>query len=659
MPRSKKETKENLTSTDTQTPEGYDKDFFTDLIKQVQAEYLIAWDNQKSKISKRLLQLKLYNNQKRDPNATGDPLIFTIMNTLHAALYDDRLMSVFEGWEEGDEETAENLNGAAEYDYDLMQKDIIDYFWIWDTLFTSRGLVRMYEFNRDKRYMCPVPENVDSITFLRDPDAKCVNGIGVNKIGKMRFGGREINIPKWKLQSKYGFFNVDSGLKLSVDIKSLLKEAQDARDEAFGRDQLKDASDETLGDNGNVPVLEWRTIYKGKQCIVYLANGKTRPIKYIDLGDPETEDWDLIDRALNPTSQDWDGVSVPDLAEDKQRMRSVMINLGIQSVKADLYPMYLYDESRIKNKGDLMNFGFNKFVAIQGDGDVRGAAQPLNKAAPRMDFVSFILDTLDVSAQRATATPDMQQGQISNQQRTLGELNLVASKVDTRYSLSAKVFGWSDKQFWLRWYYMYKKHMQEKIDEKVIRINGSYGNRWRKLLKDNMIMQNDPDIRVESKAVSESKAMRDSMRLNSYGALVLKDPTANKLFFMRKLAKLNGLDRNDIMRLYPPTPDEQIAEQENGLLSDDKLVQVGINDDDLSHMEIHAKAAETKAKSAHLQAHLDNMMIKRSQPELFQKGQVNQGEALMPQNAGVDTGNPVGGMGNATPSGAVTPPMMG
>ena len=61
--------------------------------------------------------------------------------------------------------------------------------------------------------------------------------------------------------------------------------------------------------------------------------------------------------------------------------------------------------------------------------------------------VSFILDTLDVSAQKATATPDIQQGTIGTDKRILHELNIINQK-DTRYSLSAKVFfGWSEKRF--------------------------------------------------------------------------------------------------------------------------------------------------------------------------------------------------------------------
>ena len=616
-------------------PEKY-KDFLPKLVTQIDYEYQLAYDNQKSWLAKKLLQLKLYNNQKRDESVAGDPLLFTIFQTLLAAFYEDRMGVTFEGWEEGDEETAENLTALGEYDYVLMKKEEVDYYWLWDTMFCGRGLVRMHEFDRDERVMCPVPELIDSFTFLRDPKAVSVNG-GLKGKGAMRFGGREINIPKREISDENGFFNYE-GLTLDNEIKSLLKDAEDARNEAQGRDSSKLATEDNLGDNAMVPALEWRTIHNGKKCIVTLANGRKRPIRYQEIGDADTEEWDIVDKPLYPTSQDWSGVSIPDLVEDKQRMRSVMINLGIQATKADLYPMYLFDEKRVKNKGDLFNFNFNKFVAIQGEGDVQNAVKPMNKAAPRMDFVNFILNTLDVSAQKATATPDMQQGQISEEKRTLGELNLVASKVDSRYSLTARVFGWSERAFWAKWYKLYKKHFKDGIDEKVIRISGSYGTRWRTLTRENIIAEVDPDIKVESRAVSETKAARERMLLNQYATLVLADPNANgKLYLMRKLAKLNGMDRDDVARVYPKTIDEMIAEKENLDLDMDKLRIVGVNDDDFTHMEVHSKAAETPAKAAHIQAHMDSMMIKRAQPELFAQGQVNEGEALSSQNASVQT----------------------
>ena len=93
---------------------------------------------------------------------------------------------------------------------------------------------------------------------------------------------------------------------------------------------------------------------------------------------------------------------------------------------------------------------------------------------------------------------------MSGKDRTLGELELISSKVDTRYSMSAKIFGWSEAAFWRWWYRGYKKNFKEDIDEKVVRIQGANAPIWRPLMRDNIISDVDPDAKIESKVISES-----------------------------------------------------------------------------------------------------------------------------------------------------------
>lgn len=583
------------------------------LISQIKAEYQISWENQSSKIEKNLIRLKLYNNQKRDPDAVGDDLLFTVHQTVLASLYQDNLSVEFVGNDPGDEETAENVTKTAEYDYGVMKKEVLDYFWLWDTLFSGRGLIKLIQFNKEKRFNCPIPELIDPFTFLHDSDAVSVNGDILGK-GAMRFGGREISFTKMELSEDNGYYDFEN-LTSSNEIKSLIDRAKQLRSEASGLDTLpKGKEDMILGDNQKFKGLEWCTHFKGKKVMVVLANDMNRIIKFTELGDR----FPYIDRPMYPHSHSWDGTSIPDLTEDKQRQRAVAINLGIQSMKSDQYPMYLFDEKRIKNRADLVNFAFNKFIPVQGEGDVRGAAQPLNKATPRLDLVNFIYKTLDASAQRATATPEMQSGQISDEKRTLGELNLVSSKVDTRYSLTAKVFGWSEKAYWETWYSLYKKHLGDKIDEKVIRIKGSFGTTWRKLTKENFTFIADPDIHVTSKNVEENKKLKDRILLNAYSQIVFADPEAQgKRYLKKKMGLLNGLTKEEVEYIYPPTVDELIAKDENEKLSNDEMLSVNPDDDHYVHLQINGEAAETKAKAAHLHAHKLALMVKKQQPELF------------------------------------------
>src|SRR3990167_9662749 len=127
------------------------------IVKQVNEEYDVAESFTKEKRTTMLQRLKLYNNQRRVAEAVGDPLMFTVFNTIHASLYEDRLNTLWEGrGGNGDEETEENLNALSRYDYDLMDKDQIDYYWNWDAEFFGRGLIMLMEFDRSDVLMCPL-----------------------------------------------------------------------------------------------------------------------------------------------------------------------------------------------------------------------------------------------------------------------------------------------------------------------------------------------------------------------------------------------------------------------------------------------------------------------------------------------------------------------
>lgn len=586
----------------------YEGTNFTSLIAQIQSEYDIALNYTKPKIEEWALRLKLYNNQKRDKEAVGDPLMFTAHQTVLASLYSDRLTTEFGAREEGDEETAENLNSLAAFDEDNMEKDMIDYAWDWDASFFGRGLILFNQW--ELKTNTPIPENIDPMTWIRDPRAKSVNGDRMGR-GAMRFGGREISLTKNEMKRAKIYFNLDD-LVDSSDPNSLFERNAELRSEAQGLGSPTQRK-ALVGENKDYRLVEWFTIWNGNKLIVTLS-GKRTKIHRLTIIDEET--WPILDRCIYPMSHDWDSVSIPDLTEDKQRARSVMQNLGIQVAKANLHQVYLFNTTKIKNKADL-NFEMNKFVGV--DGPVNDAMAPLNTNGIKSD-VQWILDVLDTAAQRATATPEIQQGVQSEDKRTLGEINLVASKVDTRYSLSAKVFGWSEKRFWKQWYRLYKKHFADGIAEKVIRISGSLGPQWRTFSRDNIVMSEDPDVTISSKILADEQRLQKLQMFRGFvkDTIAIVGPDkANVRFMLKHLGKLSGLSKDEIDRVLPPTYDELEAEDENNELNAGKMVEVEPTDDDMIHMEMHNKAKDGAQKYAHMNAHKRNMLLKKERPELF------------------------------------------
>lgn len=602
----KTKNKESITDQEVEEVKVNENDY-SELIKQVESEYQLSWSYMKPKHDEWAVRLKLYNNQKRDKEAIGDPLLFTIHQTVLASLYSDRLSVEFNGREEGDEETAENLNSLANYDYDEMEKDSIDYEWDWDTSFFGRGLLLAFEF--DRKLKCPMPEVIDIMTWLRDPRATSVNGDRKGR-GAMKFGGREIRLSKNDMESSGIYFNYKN-LKPNIsDLKSLIDANVQARAEAQGFSDMLKNFEGLVGDNADYRALEWFTHYKGKKVIVTLADNRTRVIRYTEI---KSDIWPIIDRPMYPIAHDWDGVSIPDLVEDKQRARAKIQNLGLKGIELGLHPTYLYNTNKIKNRGNL-TVDFNKHIAI--DGDPQNAIIAVERQTVKSE-VNWILEVLDQASQKSTATPDIQQGANSDEKRTATELNLQSSKVDTRYSLSAKIWGWSEKRFWRQWYELYKKHFEQSIDDKVIRIVGAMGSKWRTLTRENIVAHTDPDIKIESKVISDALKLNELQKYRLFFKDVLAtDPqNANIRFALRKIGRLSGFTKEEVEQVLPPSIDELNADNENERLDKKELVVVQVYDDDFVHMEVHNKATDTPSKYAHIEAHKTAMMLKRARPE--------------------------------------------
>ena len=102
-----------------------------------------------------------------------------------------------------------------------------------------------------------------------------------------------------------------------------------------------------------------------------------------------------------------------------------------------------------------------------------------------------------------------------------------------------------------------------------------------------------------------------------FAGLVLQDPQNNSRFIQKQMAKLHGMSKEQIDTMFPPTPDEMQAEDENQLLNIGKLPDIGVQDDHRTHIEIHSKANQNGVSMAHMRAHKKLMIIKRNRTDLF------------------------------------------
>lgn len=597
------------------------------LLQQIETEYTFSWWFMKPRWDEWALRIRLYNNQRRDKEAVGDPLLFTIHQTILASLYNDKLGVTFSAREIGDQEVAENLNIISEFDYEAMQKDEVDYQWDWDALFFGCGLVMLMEFDRD--LMIPIPENLDPMTIFRDPRCKSINGDLRNR-GRARFFGREMRATKYDLEDSGQYKNLDDLKFDNIDLRSFIDNEERVKQDAYGYANTTQFMG-LKGANQDYRCTEWFTFFKGtgdskaKLVFATVANARKLLIRFQIMEENEIP---IIERRIYPNG-DFDGVSIPDLVEDKQRARSVLQNLAVKTVKAGLHPMYLFNSGLVKR--DQLNFDFNKFVEVSGN--PTAAVSEMPRAHVQSD-VSSIMEMLNGTAQQATATPSIQQGQFQ-ENTTATETNQVAHGVDTRYSLSAKIFGWSEKRFWITWYKLYKRYFKADIDEKVVRIAGVLGPSWRPFTRENLIGNIDPDVKIESKKLSDAERFNKLANYRAFLQTIATDPNANMRAGEKAMGRLMGLHKDEIDEVLPPVVEEMKADEENIRLEAGEQVDVLPTDDHLIHIHEHNKCSDTPQKIAHMNAHKRALILQRSAPQAF--GNIPPSAANPTQGAPLET----------------------
>jgi len=590
-----------------------------ELVKQCQEEIENAKTFMGPKWAKWRKRLKLLNNQKKNEADISDPLAHTHFNTLLAALYDDELVTTFLPREQGDVNNAQNLNPLYEYDSELMSMDTMNYQWLWNALFFGRSLVMMFEW--DSEMSVPVPEVVNMLTWYRDPNAKSVNGDTAGR-GAMRFGGRPILLTKKQMEDAGVYENIDKITPNTAE-NDILTAAGDEVRNAQGLGGS--VSDDITTENRLLTSMEWFTIYKGKRIAVGLANGDTLLTRYTELKDQNK--WGIIDRVIFPDGIDWDGVSVMDLIEDKQRARARIINAALFNTEVNGNHMYAYDTNKITSESDL-DFGQNRHVPV--DGDPTNAIQAIQRTQIANE-TDYMLNWLEKSAGRATGATEIEQGVATGGRKTATEIATLSESVDTRFNLMAKVITWSTRRFAQYWYKMYKMYFTTEIQDKFLRIVGPDAIFFKKFDKEQVITNIDPDVSVKSKIVGEARRLRKLQEWNAEAEIMYADPSVDKEYMTRERARLGGATEMEMLSRFKPDPERIIAMEENKQLEKNEYVDLNETDNDIKHIEEHRKAASTKKNLAHQKAHMEQFIVKNKNPNVKEEAQA----LLPPEPAGM------------------------
>lgn len=578
-----------------------------DVSNQIDDEYKNALRSVRPWRDRMRMFQKLYINQRKNPKKVGDTLMFSTHQTIVAALYQDELSVEWMWREEDDEDRSEMLNALYAFDYDQMGKAQHDYEKYHDTAFFGTSIEDWSYFDRDS--LTPIPTLWDPLNTLFDPKATSING---NKMGEgaIRFGGREVLRTKREMQDHGGFFNLDA---LDVDSKKNqeMQLSQQARDTARG---LESQTFNDVKDNKYYVLCQWFTWIDGNRYLVEAGNDRKAIVR---LQRVTTDYWPLVATHMYPIPHTpiIGMPGTPDFTEDKQRARAILQNYTLDAAKLDVLPMWLFDKKKIPKKNQLRDWKAGKM--IEGENIDANSMFPVTKPTIHQ-FTQGIMQELETNAQKALATPEIQQGILFQQQRSATEINHAQSGVDTRYGLTAKLFTISDANAAYMWLDDYKRHYKDGIDKKMIRVVGPFGPKAEALTADVFRFKADPDVKIESRVISNYKKREQRANMGAFGNLLVATKGSDLRYFTKKMGRLM-FSKEEVDRFLPPTIDEMRAEKENDSLSKNSLKGVVIepNDDHQAHLLIHGKAADSKAKFAHIEAHKMALMMQRDNPQLF------------------------------------------
>lgn len=630
---SKLEVPETFSETLTDTEQGQLRD-------QAVFEYKAAYDHLIPKIVVGIKRLQLYNNQRKNPQSVGDNSLFTIISTMLAQLYFDKINSKFGGIDDfGDKEIADNLNAMAKYDYSTTYKYMIDFYWIWYTLMYGASPLGMPGLDRET--LSPKHILYDPLSFLRDPNAAMVNSVaGMPGAGNF---GTIINLTEEDLK-KPVFMNTSGldwvGTFKDQDMSTLSSQAKQGRDLAQNRNVM------SKNTSNGYDVLDWYTKFKGRLCRVnFVGKDFSRIIRFNYMRDYEGEyetKWRLVLKQLSPMSMDWDGVSVADFVEDKQRAKARLLNLTLDNIEDNQRQSYIYDRDAGIDPKALSRYAFNKYISSKGP--VNNVIVPIQKAPIRSDLVNYISNTLEDIYEKASASPALQQGAQPQQERTLGENQLVTAGSENRYKLFSAINGWSEKQYYELYYYDYKNDFHEGIDEKTIRLKNVYGTITRKLRRENIISLSDPDVEIETLTESEMKKSNNRQLKVQFFQLASQLPDADIKYMIQNLGNDYEIDSQELQMMIPPNAFELQAREENIKLSKNEKVKINPDDDDDIHIKENSKATSTAATNSHIWGHQQQKILKVTRPDLFPKLQQQAtlpGQTQLNGNPGNSSNTPV------------------
>lgn len=565
-------------------------------------------------------------NINRSDDKVNVQMIRSIKNTLLALYYQDKLTVRFASrnpffWEE-----AENINNLAQSDYDTMDMEVQDYanqsnrFEYWVGIRVVTGW--------DKENDTPTYIVVDPMDWYPDPSG----WLHINNFNFMWFE-RKISIEQLENQ-KDKRHNVK-------DLQAKISSTQQQNEFSEANPRLLSSQPQVEAERSKVATIyyhyfiwEWKSVQAitDADCTIMLSAKVVEPLaqksnKYKGLKFPVSLNY------YEPKQGDPRGVCIYDIAEDKQKIKQLMLNLMvIRATREAMGDKMFIDHSVYQtNKTQLLKPTVGlQYIPVKSNGLPMSNFVYPNPLTPISPDVYNLPNILEQQMQSDIGLSEQTRGIDDGTAKTATEVSTDQANQNISLLLGTKINSRWEKQFWKLWYLSYEFYFPAG-KKKSIDINKGIATMVGEVERKDVVLPNPPNIFIETLSEYNAKNAKMSQQYMAMLPMFLQDPTipeSSKRFMKRKALRLQWHLPAEIDVMVGLSPDEMQAKEDVSFLNRNLPVDVGdMSEDHLTYLTVYQTALDTPATKAAIMAR--QMAYKQSwQAQAVQQQSMQQGGAM-------------------------------
>lgn len=516
------------------------------IVKQVKWEWEIGSSTITSKRDAKEKDLEKYYVPATKKNKVNINSIYTTIQTLMSVYYNDRSIVEFAPRKSASQIYADTLNKMAEFDYDEMWLDEIDFQWNFDRFFFWVGIKVLDWWN--KVTSTPISKVISPLSWIPDPQWWF-------SISSHRWAWFEVEDTKDNLLKSKWYFNIDLVNDAPADkqeeIRIAYKEGRDLIDV-----WVQDTPNKKYSIYHHYTIVDW---YK---YLVTLANQKTlvirmeriEPVLEEEKENPLLVPFPIALKYYSPIKWDPYGISVPDLLRDKQTAESKLFNLAvIKETRNSLWEDIYYDGKAIKNAKTISNPTINPKAIPVNRRDWESIQSYVWRLPKEQSTNPSFNVWSQIQLQNSLSTwLDANSLWISwTWNETATEAQITQKNANLRFILWTKIGKFWEQDFWKHWRRSYYAHLKWD-DKKEIRLSENFWNSFFVFSRADFLTKEDIDVKIISSSEKESQKQKTKNDLFAIYPQYMADekvPEVGKLQLKRKALEMIWLSKDLIWQI--------------------------------------------------------------------------------------------------------------